>query len=143
MPLNRCGFTTQQKVTDNLLPNSQCTRTLDDLPLSPFGLHASLQADLEGVERGSSLCVSIERHIIIPSTEWQILKCTSIAWPKSKPLSKLKPIPAPNKLVLLPSERKDKYNTYTDNIIFFKNCPHIKFIDSSSPSLTMGTGKMH
>ena len=35
-------------------------------------------------------------------------------------------------------KKEGKYCTYTDNIIFLKDTPHIKFINSSSPSLTKG-----
>jgi hypothetical protein len=31
-------------------------------------------------------------------------------------------------------KKEGKYSTYTDNIIFFKDSPHVKFINSSSPS---------
>jgi hypothetical protein len=38
--------------------------------------------------------------------------------------------------------KEGKYCTYTDHIIFLKDTPHIKFINSSSPSLTEGAEKI-
>jgi len=45
-------------------------------------------------------------------------------------------IPAPKQTTI--SRKRASIATYTDNIIFFKDTPHIKFINSSSPSLTKG-----